>query len=29
MSVLNGLVRHIWEQLYMNLRKIGFNIFLF
>ena len=28
-SVLNGLVSHIWEQLYMNLRKIGFNSFLF
>ena len=29
MSVLNGLVSHIWEQRYINLRKIGFNIFLF
>ena len=29
-SVLNCLVSHIWEQLYINLRKmIGFNIFLF
>ena len=28
-SVLNGLVSHIWEQLYINLRKIGYNMFLF
>ena len=28
-SVLNGLVSHIWEQLYINLRKIRFNIFYF
>ena len=28
-SVLNGLVSHIGAQLYMNLRKIGVNIFLF
>ena len=27
--VLNGLVSHIWEQLYIILRKIGLNIFLF
>ena len=28
-SVLNCLVSHILEKLYINLRKIGFNIFLF
>ena len=28
-SVLNDLLRHIWEQLYINLHKIIFNIFLF
>ena len=28
-SLLDGLVSHIWEQLYINLREIGFNIFLF
>ena len=27
--VLNGLVSHIWKQLYIILRKIGLNIFLF
>ena len=29
MSVLNGLVSHILEQLYINKRKIGLNIFIF
>ena len=27
-SVLTDLVGHIWEQLYTDLRKIRFNIFL-
>ena len=27
--VLNGVVSHIWEQLYIILRKIGLKIFLF
>ena len=28
-SVLNGLLSHILDQLYINLHKIIFNIFLF